>query len=101
MATRNLYLHETVDTDGRTGDRRSDFDEVYGDWAAIEDHARDIGRRSSEAELAVVARLDDDVRAGLALSADDPAALAAEPVVVRRLQRQRQSRRSAIASRSA
>ncbi len=32
---------------------------------------------------------------------DDPAALAAEPVVVRRLQRQRQSRRSAIASRSA
>lgn len=32
---------------------------------------------------------------------DDPAALIAEPVVVRRLQRQRQSRRSAIASRSA
>ncbi|MBK6763359.1 MAG: DUF3263 domain-containing protein [Micrococcales bacterium] len=32
---------------------------------------------------------------------DDPAALAAEPVVVRRLQRQRQSRRAAIASRSA
>lgn len=32
---------------------------------------------------------------------DDPAALTAEPVVVRRLQRQRQSRRSAIASRSA
>jgi hypothetical protein len=30
---------------------------------------------------------------------DDPAALAAEPVVVRRLQRQRQSRRAAVSSR--
>ena len=32
-------LHETVDTTGRTGDRRSDFDEVYGDWSAIGEHA--------------------------------------------------------------
>ena len=25
-------LHEAVDTEGRTDDRRSDFDNVYGDW---------------------------------------------------------------------
>ena len=25
-------LHEAVDTEGRTDDRRSDFDSVYGDW---------------------------------------------------------------------
>ena len=25
-------LHHSVDTEGRTDDRRSDFDEVYGDW---------------------------------------------------------------------
>ena len=31
---RRVDLHGDVDTDGRTGDRRSDFDEVYGDWDA-------------------------------------------------------------------
>jgi len=29
-------LHASVDTTGRTGDRRSDFDDVYGDWSALE-----------------------------------------------------------------
>ncbi len=28
-------LHESVDTEGRTADRRSDFDEVYGDWDSL------------------------------------------------------------------
>ncbi len=28
-------LHAAIDTDGRTDDRRSDFDEVYGDWDAL------------------------------------------------------------------
>ena len=28
-------LHTAVDTDGRTDDRRSDFDAVYGDWDAL------------------------------------------------------------------
>ena len=28
-------LHAAIDTDGRTEDRRSDFDEVYGDWDAL------------------------------------------------------------------
>ena len=68
-------LHETVDTDGRTGDRRSDFDEVYGDWSAIGEHATDIAERAV-AGSASYERLDSDVRAGLALAAEDPAALA-------------------------
>ncbi|MCW2845324.1 MAG: mqnE, partial [Nocardioides sp.] len=32
-------LHETVDTTGRTEDRRSDFDGVYGDWESVRDAA--------------------------------------------------------------
>ena len=28
-------LHTAVDTDGRSADRRSDFDDVYGDWDAL------------------------------------------------------------------
>ncbi|WP_436701616.1 7,8-didemethyl-8-hydroxy-5-deazariboflavin synthase CofG, partial [Nocardioides sp. BYT-33-1] len=28
-------LHEAVDTEGRSGDRRSDFGSVYGDWATV------------------------------------------------------------------
>jgi FO synthase len=62
-------LAVSIDETGRSSDRRSDFDEVYGDWAAIGAHARQIGSVAP-------ARLDSDVRAGLALAADDPAALA-------------------------
>ncbi|HET8969806.1 MAG TPA: bifunctional FO biosynthesis protein CofGH [Candidatus Nanopelagicales bacterium] len=65
-------LHESVDTTGRTADRRSDFDEVYGDWAAIGEQAAQVDRRAP-------VRLAADERAALALAADDPGALAAEP----------------------
>ncbi len=60
-------LHETVDTSGRTADRRSDFDDVYGDWDAVR-----------ESVPAVVARLDGDVAAALRVARDRPAALTAE-----------------------
>ncbi len=46
-------LHATVDTTGRTSDRRSDFDDVYGDWDAV------------KATIAVPQRLDIDVAAAL------------------------------------
>jgi len=70
-------LAETVDTTGRSGDRRGDFDEVYGDWSAIGDHASDIAARARDgADRLGVERLADDVRAGLALAAGDPPALA-------------------------
>ncbi|MER6919868.1 7,8-didemethyl-8-hydroxy-5-deazariboflavin synthase CofG, partial [Streptomyces spiralis] len=32
-------LHRTIDTEGRTADRRDDFDEVYGDWDALREAA--------------------------------------------------------------
>jgi FO synthase len=39
-------LHTGVDTDGRSADRRSDFDAVYGDWDAL----REIVQRETAAE---------------------------------------------------
>ncbi len=32
-------LHATIDSTGRTSDRRDDFDSVYGDWAAVAESA--------------------------------------------------------------
>ncbi|MFI5492788.1 bifunctional FO biosynthesis protein CofGH [Actinoplanes sp. NPDC051859] len=58
-------LFATIDTEGRTGDRRGDFDSVYGDWAEVAAHvtADPSGRTDSE------------VLAGLKLAAEDPARL--------------------------
>ncbi len=42
-------LHAAIDTTGRTDDRRSDFDEVYGDWDALRES---IVRRRSWPRLA-------------------------------------------------
>ncbi len=33
-------LHTTVDSEGRTADRRSDFDEIYGDWEELKASVR-------------------------------------------------------------
>jgi FO synthase len=33
-------LHATVDSEGRTDDRRSDFSDVYGDWEAVRESAQ-------------------------------------------------------------
>ncbi|WP_258946047.1 bifunctional FO biosynthesis protein CofGH [Lentzea californiensis] len=55
-------LNTAIDTEGRTSDRRGDFDEVYGDW--------------DELKVPVVPqRLPDDVQRGLKIAANDPAAL--------------------------
>ncbi|MCK1795555.1 bifunctional FO biosynthesis protein CofGH [Streptomyces sp. XM4193] len=56
-------LHRTIDTEGRTGDRREDFDEVYGDWEALREQA---------APGMVPERVDSDVREALGRAADDP-----------------------------
>ncbi|MEU6646243.1 bifunctional FO biosynthesis protein CofGH [Saccharomonospora sp. NPDC046836] len=60
-------LHTAIDTEGRTADRRGDFDSVYGDWDILR------GQVPTSPE-----RFDTDVREGLRLAADDPAALLAE-----------------------
>ncbi|RAJ70661.1 FO synthase subunit 1 /FO synthase subunit 2 [Streptomyces sp. PsTaAH-137] len=59
-------LHRTIDTEGRTSDRRDDFDEVYGDWEALREQA---------APGMVPSRIDGDVREALAVAADDPTKL--------------------------
>ncbi|MFY1697814.1 MULTISPECIES: bifunctional FO biosynthesis protein CofGH [unclassified Solwaraspora] len=70
-STGRTDLHATIDTTGRTDDRRGDFDQVYGDWAEV------AGRISvpTGAGAASGADADADLRAGLRLAADDPAAL--------------------------
>ncbi|MDQ0843379.1 bifunctional FO biosynthesis protein CofGH [Streptomyces sp. V1I6] len=65
-ATGRTDLHRTIDTDGRTHDRRDDFDAVYGDWDAL---------REAAAPGMVPQRLDTDVKAALATAADDPTRL--------------------------
>ncbi|MFF0654417.1 MULTISPECIES: bifunctional FO biosynthesis protein CofGH [Micromonospora] len=64
-------LHVTIDVTGRTDDRRGDFDSVYGDWAEV------AGKVAPEARAGVPlgGGPDGDLRAGLRLAADDPAAL--------------------------
>ncbi|WP_411574014.1 bifunctional FO biosynthesis protein CofGH [Streptomyces fradiae] len=62
-ATGRTDLHRTIDTDGRTGDRRGDFDAVYGDWDAL---------REAAAPGLVPQRVDGDVRQALRVAADDP-----------------------------
>ena len=38
-------LHASIDTDGRTEDRRADFDSVYGDWDELrEEVAQGVSR---------------------------------------------------------
>ncbi|GAA5125347.1 bifunctional FO biosynthesis protein CofGH [Haloechinothrix salitolerans] len=65
-------LHTAIDVDGRTADRRGDFDSVYGDWDALKDA---LPVSAAPGTASVPERLDADARAGLALAADDPAAL--------------------------
>ncbi|MFC4004481.1 bifunctional FO biosynthesis protein CofGH [Prauserella oleivorans] len=60
-------LNSAIDTEGRTSDRRGDFDSVYGDW--------DVLRERAYGGQAPIERLDTDVREGLRLAAENPSAL--------------------------
>ncbi|WP_274559662.1 bifunctional FO biosynthesis protein CofGH [Streptomyces spiramyceticus] len=65
-STGRTDLHRTIDTEGRTADRRDDFDEVYGDWGAL---------REAAAPGMVPSRIDGDMKAALTQAADDPTKL--------------------------
>jgi FO synthase len=67
-STGRIDLNSSIDTDGRTEDRRGDFDFVYGDWDELR------GELAAQQQVAPE-RLDSDVRAGLVLAANNPAAL--------------------------
>lgn len=67
-------LDRTIDITGRTTDRRSDFDAVYGDWNQL---AEQVGQRPRDGGAAVDrGSLDREVRVGLHLASENPAALA-------------------------
>jgi FO synthase len=63
-------LHVTIDSTGRTHDRRDDFAEVYGDWA-------EVGARIA-APAGAPARLRSEVTAALRAAERDPAGLTDE-----------------------
>lgn len=73
-------LHVEIDTVGRTTDRRSDFEDVYGDWQVLRDEVDAAGtgarggRGSAGPQRAAVAS-DPGVRAALSRAAEDPAGL--------------------------
>ncbi len=81
-------LHVTIDTVGRTRDRRDDFAEVYGDWAEIGARIDPAARRPAPASTGSTAssadagpaatappRLRAEVLAALRRAESDPAAL--------------------------
>jgi FO synthase len=74
-STGRVDLQATIDTTGRTDDRRGDFDSVYGDWDELRGELAAQRSAHQSAAGAAPERLDADVRVGLALAADDPAAL--------------------------
>ncbi len=61
-------LHRAIDTEGRATDRRSDFDDVYGDWAELKD-------RGSTGPAPQVTRLASEISAALRAAERDPAGL--------------------------
>jgi FO synthase len=70
-STGRVDLHVEVDTVGRTADRRSDFDAVYGDWTDLRERT-ESARDGHSTALAVG---DPEVRAALRHAEADPAGL--------------------------
>ncbi|GLU49632.1 FO synthase [Nocardiopsis ansamitocini] len=69
-ATGRTELHVQVDTEGRTGDRRGDFDAVYGDWDQLR------GRIARPAlGVGEPRRFDPEIKAALSRAETDPAGL--------------------------
>jgi FO synthase len=46
-------LHVSIDTTGRSSDRREDFDEVYGDWAEVGERIRPVERFDADVASAL------------------------------------------------
>ncbi|HEX7354322.1 MAG TPA: bifunctional FO biosynthesis protein CofGH [Mycobacteriales bacterium] len=72
VATGRTDLHTAIDTEGRSSDKRSDFDAVYGDWAAI---AETVGNRLAAGTSAAPVFADREVAAALHQAERDPSRL--------------------------
>ncbi|NNH23811.1 bifunctional FO biosynthesis protein CofGH [Pseudokineococcus marinus] len=73
--TGRTELHVEVDTTGRSADRRSDFDEVYGDWDAVAERVPAQDRRGGARPAPSGPRVDSGVAAALRAAEADPAGL--------------------------
>jgi FO synthase len=86
QASGRTDLHVTIDTTGRTADRRDDFAEVYGDWAEVATRIDPAARRAdgqpgtarrpgqpAEGRTAPIMR--PEVRAALRAAERDPAGI--------------------------
>ncbi len=77
-------LHVSIDTEGRTSDRRDDFAEVYGDWDATASRIQapasartgEVGAALRRAERDPAALTDEEALALLSADGDDLEALA-------------------------
>ncbi|MHB1876939.1 MAG: bifunctional FO biosynthesis protein CofGH, partial [Streptosporangiaceae bacterium] len=72
-------LHVSIDTTGRTADRRADFSEVYGDWdevaARIDPAAREAAASGDLKSSGVPQRVRPEVAAALRSAERNPAGL--------------------------
>ncbi|BCB85087.1 hypothetical protein Psuf_024000 [Phytohabitans suffuscus] len=68
VASGRVDLHKEIDTEGRTEDRRGDFDSVYGDWSLVRDS---VGVPSGAPHH----ELPDQLREGLRLAGSRPGSL--------------------------
>ncbi|MFF0244539.1 bifunctional FO biosynthesis protein CofGH [Streptosporangium sandarakinum] len=74
-------LHTAVDTEGRSRDRRDDFDHVYGDWDALRDRLP-AGPPSGDRTGRAPAVLLGEVSEALRRAASDPAGLTEEQALI-------------------
>jgi FO synthase len=69
VTTGRADLHATIDTTGRTQDRRGDFEDVYGDWSVLRDKV---------AANRVPERLSSEIAAALRAAELNPSGLSTE-----------------------
>jgi FO synthase len=72
-------LHAAIDTEGRTSDRRADFDTVYGSWDAVRDAAAHAS--GAEREGAAVGDAGDPGRAVVGTPGSPAASAPAAPTI--------------------
>ena len=73
-STGRTDLHTAVDTEGRTDDRRGDYENVYGDWDAVRAAARETSQQGPGAP----AVLHAEGRQAIAAAEKDPGNLSDE-----------------------
>jgi FO synthase len=73
LGSGRVNLHTEIDTDGRTTDRRSDFEDVYGDWSELRETVSASFNGPSRRTIGHVG--DPAVRAALLRGESDPAGL--------------------------